>query len=294
MILAYHPLAGGWAGFATDGKEVAAYRFTLPPGVLDRREELARLLLFPFRDEIRKARRLRILASGPLQTVDFHTLPFGGDVLLASHPVVYGLDLPSSPRSTPTPGGHALLVADPRNDLPGALDEARAVRNVLGSSSRSWTTEELEAAEASPEAVRSRLPAADLLHYAGHGTFSGSGGWESRLLLGQGTELTLGDILALDQVPAWVVLSGCDTGRSSSEVPVEGLGLAHAFLLAGSQGVVASTRPADDRTVAAFFPELYRRWDREQDLAVALQRAQLAWRRQNPGADWAGFRLFEP
>jgi len=293
LILAYHPLTGGWAGFAADGQTVAAHRFALPPEILSRREELARRLLLPFRDEIRKARRLRILASGPLQTVDFHTLLFDGDVLLASHPVVYGLDLPSSAGSTPSPGGHALLVADPRDDLPGALDEARAVREALGSGSRSWTTEELKATEASPEAIRSRLPAADLLHYAGHGTFSGAGGWESSLLLSQGTHLTLGDVLAIEQAPAWVVLSGCDTGRSS-EAPVEGLGLAHAFLLAGSRAVVASTRPADDRTVAAFFPELYRRWDREPDLAVALQQAQLAWRRQNPGADWAGFRLFEP
>jgi cellulose synthase operon protein C len=294
LILAYHPLTDGWAGFAANGEVVAAHRFTLPPAVLARREELAVRLLLPFRDEIRKARRLRILASGPLQTVDFHTLPFDGDVLLASHPVVYGLDLPPSTSSTPTPGGHALLVVNPRDDLPGALDEARAVRKVLGSNSRSWTTEELEAAEASPEAVQSRLPAADLLHYAGHGIYSGAGGWESSLLLSQGTHLTLGDILALEQAPAWVVLSGCDTGRSSSEMPIEGLGLAHAFLLAGSRAVVASTRPANDRTVAVFFPELYRRWDREQDLAVALQRAQLAWRQQNPRADWSGFRLFEP
>ena len=53
-------------------------------------------------------------------------------------------------------------------------------------------------------------------------------------------------------------------------------------------------RPADDRTVPAFFAELYRQWDRDPDLAVALQRAQLAWREKNARADWASFRLFEP
>ena len=133
-------------------------------------------------------------------------------------------------------------------------------------------------AEASAEAVRDRLATADLLHYAGHGTYSGFGGWESSLLLAEETRLTLGDLLALKRVPTWVVLSGCDTGRSSAETPVEGLGLAHAFLLAGSQAVVASTGPAADRTVPAFFAELYRQWDREPDLALALQRAQLSWR----------------
>jgi CHAT domain-containing protein len=149
-------------------------------------------------------------------------------------------------------------------------------------------------AEASAPAVRSRLAATDLLHYAGHGTFSGFGGWDSSLLLAGNTRLTLGDLLALDRVPAWVVLAACDAGQSSSETPVESLGLAHAFLLAGSRAVVASTRPADDRVVPSFFADLYRQLDREPDPAAALQRAQLSWRSRDPGADWAGFRLFTP
>jgi hypothetical protein len=45
--------------------------------------------------------------------------------------------------------------------------------------------------------------------------------------------------------------------------------------------------------VPAFFAELYRQWVREPDLAVAVQRAQLAWRDRDPAADWASFRLFE-
>lgn len=294
LILAYHPLPHGWVGFAADGKRVTAHRFELPPEVLSRPEELARVLLHPFQVSIRQARRLRILASGLLQGVDFHALPFDGDVVLAGRPLVYGLDLPVAAAPARTPGGHALVVADPRSDLPGARAEARAVAAVLASGSRPWIAEELASGKASAAAVRGRLAGADLLHYAGHGTFSGVGGWESGLLLADETELTLGDFLALERLPAWVVLSGCDTGRSSTETPVEGLGLAHAFLLAGSQAVVASTRPAADRTVPAFFTDLYRQWDREPDLAVALQRAQLSWRQRNPGADWASFRLFEP
>jgi len=294
VILAYHPLPHGWVGFAADGKTVTVHRFELPPEVLSRPEELTRRLLHPFQASIRQTRRLRIFPSGPLQSVDFHALPFDGDILLAGRPVVYGLDLPVPASPAQPPGRHALLVANPRGDLPGALDEARAVRKVLKSGSQPWITEELKNAEASEKAVRRRLADADLLHYAGHGTFSGFGGWESSLLLAEKTELTLGDFLALDRVPAWIVLSACDTGRSSAETPVESLGLAHAFLLAGSRAVVASTRPAGDRTVPEFFTELYRQWDRQPDLAVALQRAQLAWRKRSPKADWASFRLFEP
>jgi tetratricopeptide (TPR) repeat protein len=294
LILAYHPLPQGWVGFAADGETVRVHRFELAPGILSRPDELARSLLLPFLKSIKTASRIRILPSGPLQAVEFHTLPFEGDVLLASAPVVYGLDVPSSMVAAQSPGRRALLVADPRNDLPGTLKEAQTIRQVLESGSQPWITEELQGAQASAKAVQGRLPVADLLHYAGHGTFSGFGGWESGLLLAEESQLTLGDLLTLDRVPAWVVLSACETGRSSTDVSVESLGLPHAFLLAGSRGVIASTRRADDRTVPEFFIDFYRRWDGQSDLAVALQRAQLAWRQRNPEADWASFRLFEP
>lgn len=294
LILTWCPLSQGWVGFAASEETIAIHRFNLPAGIPLLPGELSRRLLLPFHAAIKKAERIRILPSGPLEGVDFHALPFDGDVLLASRPVVYGLDLPVSAGPAQPAGRRALLVADPRNDLPGAIDEARTVRKVLKSSSRPWIIEELKSSEASAETVRSRLTAADLLHYAGHGAFSGFGGWDSSLLLAGETRMTLGDLLALERVPAWVVLSGCDTGRSSIETPVESLGLAHAFLLAGSRAVVASVRPADDRTVAAFFTGLYRQLDQEADPEVAFQRAQLSWRRRNPGVDWAGFRLFVP
>lgn len=296
LLLVYHPLSGGeWVGFAADGETVVPHRFRLPPAIPSSpTPELGRLLLHPFRAAIRKADRIRILACGPLQGVDFHALPFGGDVLLARAPVVYGLDLPVSARSARAPGRRALVVADSRGDLPGALAEGRTIVKALRSGPRPWIAEELKGEEASPEAVREQLAAADLLHYAGHSSYSGFGGWESSLLLAADTRLTLGELLALDnRVPAWVVLSGCESGRSSADVPVEGLGLAQAFLLAGSRGVVASVRPAYDRAVPELFTELYRHWGRT-DPASALQRAQLSWRERNPGVDWAGFRLFEP
>lgn len=293
LTLAYHPLRHGrWVGFAADGRTVLARRFELSPD-FPGQDELARRLLLPFRTAIRQAGRVRILASGPLQEVDFHALPFEGDVLLARRPVIYGLDLPAAGPVQPL-GRRALLVADPRGDLPGAREEVRTVRKVLESGPRPWTAEEMKDDEASATAVSRRLAGVDLLHYAGHGTFSGSGGWDSSLLLAGDTRLTLGDLLALDRVPSWVVLAACDAGQSSSASPVESLGLAHAFLLAGSRAVVASTRPADDRSVPSFFADLYRQLNREPDPAAALQRAQLSWRQREPGADWQGFRLFVP
>ena len=293
LILAYHTLPTGWVGFAADGETVVVHRFDLPPGAFPQPEELAKRLLLPFQAGIERAKRVRILPSGRLEQVDFHALPFAGAPLLAGRPVVYGLDLDVASRPARAGGRQALLVTDPRENLPGAVVEARAVRGLLASASRPWTIRELRGKNASRDAVLRRLAAVDLFHYAGHGSFSGFGGWESSLLLGNESQLTLGDLLALRALPSTVVLSGCDTGRSAAEAPIASLGLAHAFLLAGSGAVVASTRPADDRAVPAFFAELYRQWDGERDLAVALQGAQLRWRGKDPRVDWASFRLLE-
>lgn len=294
LLLAYHPLGTAWVGFAADDEGVLAHRFELPADALAQPTVLAARLLLPFRSRIERAQLVRVLASGRLEGVDFHALPFGGDVLAAGRPVVYALDLAAAQLPKPAARKRALLVADPRGDLPGAAAEAAAVRKALQSDRPPWTTEELAADEASAAAVGRRLGGVDLFHYAGHGSFAGFGGWDSSLLLAKDTRLTLGDLLAVDSPPRWVVLSGCETGRSTAQTPVAELGLAHAFVLAGSQAVVASTRPTDDKSLPVFFAELYRRWQPDTNLAVALQLAQLEWRRQDPQADWASFRLFQP
>jgi len=140
--------------------------------------------------------------------------------------------------------------------------------------------------------VLAALPGAGLFHYAGHGIFAGFAGWDSALSLAEDSRLTLGDVLALRPAPAWVVLSSCDAGRSSEQAPGEGIGLANAFLLAGSQAVVAATRPVDDHAARELMRELYRGWQPGADLPRQLQRAQLARRGKDPSADaWAAFRL---
>lgn len=294
VILAYHPLPGGWVGFAASGETVEVRRFDLPEGVLARPAELARRLLAPFQARIEQAQRVRVLPYGDLRTVDFHALPFGDDILLAARPVVYGLDVATRAESPPRPGRRALVVANPRGDLPAADVEAGEVTAALHRQEPAWSTATLQGTAATADAVRRGLARVDLLHYAGHGIFSGFGGWESVLPLAEHSQLALGDVLALAEVPPWVVLSACETARSGSEAPAEGLSLAHAFLLAGSRSVIATTRPVGDRAAEGLFTGMYRRWGSTPDLAVLLQQAQLAWRRRDRGGDWSSFRLFEP
>ena len=299
VLLAYHPLPEGWVGFAASSEGIRVATFDLPkealanpraPGSL---VALASRLIGPFESVLRRAALVRVLPFGPLRAVDFHALPLAGDNLLARLPVVYGLDLPTHPSPAPTDQPVALLVADPEGNLPEARKESGSVAATVRGWGKGWVPKRLDGGSASVAAVREALPGADLFDFAGHGVFEPSG-WDSALRLADGSRLTPRDLLTLRRVPPWVVLSTCEGGLSSKEAPGEGIGLAQAFLLAGSRAVVASTRPVRDTEARDFTVELYRGWKPGMDLARPFQRAQLACRRRNPAGDWASFRLFEP
>lgn len=298
LVLAYYPLANDWVGFASFSGDVRAHRFELPDHVLADVDELSRRLLEPFRREIAAATRLRVLPYGVLRGIDFHALPWAGEVLLAHAPVVYSLDLRSSPDDMPTiadparPGREALVIADPRLDLPAAEREGLAVAGWLRAAS--WHVGELNGTQALAATVRRQVQTVDLLHYAGHGVSNSAYGWTSALELALGTRLTLGDLLALETAPRQVVLSSCEGARTASEVPLASLGLGQAFLVAGSQEVVAAVRQVADDESEALFRRLYSALDSSAELAAVLRQAQLAWRDAEPGADWASFRVLVP
>jgi tetratricopeptide (TPR) repeat protein len=301
VILAYHSLRKGWVGFAATQRGVEVTYFDLYNVKLLSPRDGAHRLLAPFHRAIGSAERVRVLPYGPLREVDFHSLPFDGEPLLARHVVVYSLDLPvrSSPAPSALPSGRqALVVADPvtdRGDLPEAREEGEVVAAAIGGWGSGWSCKRLDGRKAGAEAVRFELPGVSLFHFAGHGVFAGFSGWDSLLPL-TGGDLTLGDVLTLQpRAPAWVVLSACDGGRTSQEAPGEGIGLANAFLLAGSRAVIAANRPVADTAARGLMRELYRGWRPGEDLAHQLRRAQLARNKQgSPRSVWGAFRVLVP
>lgn len=293
LLITYHPLPQGWVGVAAGQGTIQIHRFELSSAAPTSPEALAADLLEPFRAEIGAAERLRLLPAGSLRAVDFHALPLAGEPLLAHLPVAYGLDLPGRAASEPEGRPLALVVADPEGDLPAARREAVEVAASLAQWP-GWDVARLDRQAATAAALRSALPTADLLHFAGHGSFAGFAGWDSVLRLAEGSRWTPADTLALPRAPRWVLLSSCEAARSSPEAPGEGIGVAQAFLLAGARAVVAATRPVPDETARKLFSLLYRSWRPGQDLAAALATAQRTCRRADPTADWASFRVLEP
>jgi tetratricopeptide (TPR) repeat protein len=284
VLLAFHPLPTGWVVLAARDGEVRTRRLDAAPPAADP-AALTREVLDPIADWLDGARRLRVLPYGSLKRVDFHALPWRGGALLDALPVVYGVDV----EVPPVAGSGVLVVGDPRGDLRAARGEAAAVAELLAGRG-SLTV--LMGDGAGGSAVRAGLAGAGLFHYAGHGRFGDGGGIV--LPLAAGAELTVGDVLILPGGPRWVVLAGCETGRSPVDAPGEALGLAQAFVLAGARGVVAAARPVSDQETTALIRNFYRHWGAAGDPAPALRRAVLAARDRSPGSDWSAFRLLEP
>jgi CHAT domain-containing protein/Tfp pilus assembly protein PilF len=105
----------------------------------------------------------------------------------------------------------------------------------------------------------------------------------------------LQDIYRLNLSANLVVLSACDTALGK-DIEGEGLvGLAHAFMSAGSKSVVASLWKVDDRATAALMAEFYRAMLRDGlPPAAALRTAKQKIRQQKMWSApyyWAGFVL---
>lgn len=286
LWLAYFPARDGWVGFAATDSRVEAARL----GAVDvtaAPEVLATTLLAPFEKALTSARSVRVLAYGALRGVDLHALPWKGQPLLASLPVAYALDVPHA--SEAAKDAAVLVVADPTGDLPAAVGEGESVRTAWASRSAVTVLAQKNAGRAQ---VLEALPKATLFHYAGHGRSGGEGGWDHTLPLAGGAELGVVDVLAMPKVPQAVVLAGCETGRTATDSPLESLGLGHAFVLAGSGAVVASTRPVSDGLAAKFGVALHGAGD--GDVAVGARAAQLAVLQSQPELDWSAFRVLVP
>ena len=139
------------------------------------------------------------------------------------------------------------------------------------------------------------------LHFATHGFLNGQRPELSGLVLSlvdaagrdQQGFLAAPDVLNLELNADLVVLSGCGTALGR-EIRGEGLmGLARAFMYAGTPRVVASLWRVDDAATAKLMQDFYTGMLRhERTPAAALRAAQLALARERPRPYfWAAFQL---
>ena len=191
-------------------------------------------------------------------------------------------------------------VAELVQRLPSSLESAEAeaysVRDLVGRDHADLLFNHA----ATATALWERLPKATWLHLACHGRFNVRQPLDSALLLAEGTQITLRELLdpahaaALQQVRL-AFLSACQTAISDfRNAPEEVIGLPAGLLQAGIPAVIGTLWPVDDRSTALLvnrFYELALHGDRSRDLPPqpplhALRLAQ-QWLRE---IDNAGLR----
>jgi tetratricopeptide (TPR) repeat protein len=256
VFLSFFPAPRGWFVFAATPSGVSSRR--IEEVAFSSPTEAASVLAL-FGRQLADARRVRLFPYGAADRVDWQAASWRGRPLISSMQVEYGLDVgtESNPDQVAKSAPMALVVSDPSGDLPAARPEAV---NVVGAlrGLKEWKVTHLDGSMATRASMLAALPQARLFHYAGHAQQSGSQGLSSALLLNGGSRVELGDLLAAPSLPALVFLSACEAaGTGTIERQPSLMGLAQAFIAAGSRVAIAPTRPIRDEDARVFVAAFY-------------------------------------
>ena len=157
-----------------------------------------------------------------------------------------------------------LAVAGP--EVPHGDREAATVAEVYAGSA---DTALLTGRDATGRSVLDSIPAGGLLHIAAHGQHEPDNPLFSGVLLADG--LLYGyDVAPNPALPAQVVLSSCDVGRTDDRPGSEPLGLVAALLRSGVGTVIAGTSRVSDQVAAAVMAAYHQRLLVGESPAIAL------------------------
>lgn len=152
---------------------------------------------------------------------------------------------------------------------PGLRHAAREARSLQGRHGG-----ELRVGRAATAATAmAAMDGADLVHIAAHGRFRAAQPLFSSVEL-SGGPLFGYDVRRLVRPPRRVVLAACDAGRAVARSGGEAVGMALAFLYAGTATVIASTRTVPDRLTTPVVTALHDGLARGLGPARALAEAQ--------------------
>ena len=214
-------------------------------GLEARLDALAAALLAPLGADLGSG-RLVVVPCGRLAGVPWSMLPglVGRPVSVARSASMWA----STPASGPA--RRSGLVAGPR--VPRAEEEVAACAAAWGD-----RAEVLTGPGATAPSVARLTAGVDVLHVAAHGHHADEQPLFSGLELADGTWFGY-DVELLPRLPALVVLSACEVGRSSVRWAEELVGMTAAWLHAGARCVVAAPAALSDDVAAATLPGLHR------------------------------------
>ncbi|HYI12221.1 MAG TPA: CHAT domain-containing protein [Thermoanaerobaculia bacterium] len=269
--------------------------------------EMYEILIRPIESSVRNARSLCIIPEGSLWHVPFQALgPEGEPLLVERVPLFYAPSISvlaaagakrqerqtdRKPRllAFANPSVEAKTASlyrafdpdAPLGAIPETESEVRAIARIYGSeTSRVYIGK--SARETTLKAEASRF---DVLHIATHGVvYDHSPMFSSLLLTASPSDeqedgvLEAREIAALALDADLTVLSACETGRAGSVTGGGVIGLAWAFLAAGSPTTVVSQWKAHSAATETLMVEFHRQLAAGRSKPEALRRAQLALR----------------
>ncbi|MFK7928918.1 MAG: CHAT domain-containing protein, partial [Myxococcota bacterium] len=262
-MVAWVPSSDRWVGLIADASGV---RSVDGPETTAQGTELAHGLVASLQGHIGDTGQLTFLPFGAVHDLELHSAPWGEARLIDAFDLAWSLDMPTEDATTR--GNEIWVIGDPDSTLPGARAEAEAL-------AKTTKTTLLLGEAANRDMTLAALSRASMLHYAGHGTLDPEEAFRSGLTLADST-LDVADVLSLSSAPSFVVLSGCETGRSRGDRRVATLGIAQAFLLSGSHVVVASSSPVADQHTTALLAGLLKPDTTPYQMVHALNERQRA------------------
>lgn len=226
-----HPVSGGIAAIVRDRHGVSVERSS-PSGQFPDLKDSAAIL--------KGAKRVHFYVHPALEALDWPKLTEGASIFHADV---------RAPRARETDA--VVIAADPARALPNARRESAQLAERLKQRGYAVTLlDPIDHAELSAALSRPL----ELFHYSGHGVQGGLDGLEAGIPLRDRRRFTVVDVLAARTAPRRVVLAACDLGQRSGAA---GLSMAQAFLLTGSDEVIAAVRPIDDAATSAWVDSFY-------------------------------------
>lgn len=240
--------------------------------------------------------RLLVIPDGVFGLMPYASLidPGSGRFLIEDHDVA--LLTTAGPRraARDVSDGIVLVAPGAGPPLPRVLDE---VKHVAGVYERSTV---LAGADATAGALRRTMPAGRVVHFAGHAKANPGLPWASYLSVTPDLDRPEGRVEAAEIV-GWplsstelVVLSSCESVAPRTTRGDSLVGLAKAFLRAGSRSVVGSLWEIEDDSTSQLMASFHRANRETRDPIKALRQAQLQLLRGADPSDrlprnWAGF-----
>lgn len=252
-------------------------------GLRERRGvELTALLLEPVLGNLPPGvRRLVICAPGPLHGLPWAALPWRDGYLVEHFDLVRasgaGTDLRRSP-ATPM----RLLAAG--CSVPGATPLPHAAAEVSGLGADHVLN---QPQEFTPARLRAHLRDASVLHLATHFEAETARLGDSRLLLGDGSDLTLREFaeMGLSHLDL-LVLSTCNSGVASGRMDARAFAVDHLLMTGKVPAVVGMLFPVQDEAMTTFMQRFYQRLRQGDDKARALAAVQTDFLTGAAGDAW--------